>query len=184
MERQYLEGLYEYLHAVALEGRGQFVDAGRALERAWGRLMPFGSQLARSAMAVVAFRLDAHAFLADAATGSSLAPYAAYLLSPSEVREASTFSTQNGIWIDAYQESLLHAIRHAIEGDPIAALKALDEAPVELRDASGNARKTLIIRGRNAAAANDVAGVRAAYSALISDPVYGSEAMDVINGSA
>jgi hypothetical protein len=179
IERRYLDGFAEYLLAHDLDGKGQFTDAGRALERAWGRLLPFGTDLARSAMAVIAFRFHAMEYLTSQSTASALAPYAAYLSVPPAVGTGVPSSASRGlIWVDQYQEALFAATRAAIEGRPMDGRTALAGAPASLELAAGNQRKFLILTARLANEIRDSDAARAAYQRLLADPIYGAEAKD------
>lgn len=177
LERRYLSGFGEYLLALHLDQTGSQRDAARALERAWGRLIPFGTDLARSAISVIAFRMDALEFLVSGATRSALAPVAGYLMSPPRwLTVVAKPRARSGIWIDDYQEALVSATHHALNGGFEAALAALRSAPSALRSAAGNQRKALILEARLTRELGDLAAMRSAYSGLQHDPVYGEEA--------
>lgn len=177
LERRYLEGFCEYLMAADLDRAGNHVDAGHAIERAWGQLVIFGSDLARSTIAILAFRLDAFAFLTSPVAASSLAGIAGYFLSPPQPDLPVPGPRHDaGIWIDDFQEALIEAARHAIESQFAAAQAALDRAPRELSAAAGNERKSLILKARISVGLEDLRGAETAYSALRSDPMYSPEA--------
>lgn len=177
LERRYLEGFCEYLMAADLDRGGNHAEAGWALERAWGQLLIFGTELARSTISVLAFRFDLLGFLANPATGSSLAGVARYLMSPPQISHLETFvRTGHGIWIDDFQEALIASARDAAGQRFEAALRSLDDAPASLSAAAGNERKSTILRARISDAVGDLEAARIAYSALRSDPMYATEA--------
>lgn len=163
--------------ATDLDLSGEHTDAGRALERAWGQLLIFGTELARATVSILAFRLDALGFLASPTTGSSLAAIAQYLMSPPQIDSAPRPGRINeGIWIDDYQEALIASAADASQGRFDLALHSLNNAPAGLSTAAGNERKSAILRARISDAVGDRAAARVAYSALRSDPMYATEA--------
>jgi hypothetical protein len=173
---RYLDGFHEYMLSVALERERRWEEASHAAERAWGRLNIFNTHLARSALAVLAFRMDMFEYLAHPQTNSTLEPVAAYLLSPSREGAVRHGRGTRGVWIEPYQERLIAAVQRARASEFPSARDLLAGRDVAFDESPFNRRKLAILQARIAAGLGERQAARGAYRELVDDPLYGAEA--------
>lgn len=179
LEQRYLRGFAELL----LGSEQELFDtnwrgAKERWEQAFGLLRIFTSDLARSARALMAFRMNAFPAIIALGQASTFWHAAHYFLNPRGVIASApvTRPSHHGLWMDEYQEGLLRVVEAATLRDWNAASAALQE----LRDGPqvhpSNTLKRQLLSARVATALGDKERARAAYDDLRWDPVFGEEA--------
>jgi len=178
LRHRYAAGFYEYLLSISLEREGKWSDASAAMERAWGRLGIFNTDLAKSARSVLAFRMDALEFLAAPSTRSRLAFAAIYLMHRSGIPTEGRveLSARLGVWVDPFQETLLRAIESMTKGDCRRARTILEGREPRLDDAPSYRQKLPVIEARISACLGERATAVSRYRELLDHPLFGEEA--------
>jgi hypothetical protein len=179
LETRYLSGFAELLLGYNQElHERHWQSAGGCIARAFGYLRIFTSDLARSACALLAFRMNAYRYLLDDGPGSIFWQAANFFQIPSH--PASTNETQRpvsgGLWMDDYQEGLLRAVEAADRSDWEAADAEVRELPSAFDCGPGNDLKRLVLTARIAARLGQAERAENAYTELLNDPEFGEEA--------
>jgi hypothetical protein len=183
LQRRYLLGFAEYLLACNLEAiELVWPHAQRQYEAAFGMLRIFSSDLARSALAVLAFRMDAFTLLKQNGPQSLFWQPAVFFGDQDQhIRPDSARRRPGaGIWVDEFQEGLLRGVAAYYRGDLIAADAEARGLPRSLTQDPANRRKMLLLQARVAAALHDKERARRAYDELRDDPTFGREAQEAL----
>jgi hypothetical protein len=183
---RYLRGHAEYLMGVNFEGfEADWRSASRRWEAAYGLLRPFASRRARLCSSIIEFRMDAFDRLLALGPSSRFWLAANFFRSPPRMVVPQEFVPHEpgGVWIDQGQEDLIEAVRHFFEADLAKSSEALRRVPIGSDPEPGVWRKATVLRARLAEKVGDAAQAKAAFEALLGDPVFDAEARSAMNGA-
>lgn len=187
LEARYLSGFFEYIYGSYLE-QSDFHEAKPCLERAFGYLQRFRTDLAHSARSILALKMNLFTILKECGPHSKFylansffngGPLQQETMSVASL--AITDMERTRLWIDSFQETFLEALSSYYSNDfsgvfsKLAALKR-----DRLIGDRNNDDKVILLEARTLIAqGNKVAGARA-YTHLRYHPLFGKEAERII----
>lgn len=202
LEKQYLDGFFEYSLGFFLEKRERWPESGTHLEMAMQFLRPFATQLARTARRVLAIRMNCFVPLVHCAPSSVFYAARVFFVNgqialPPNLRDAATPPDGVGstdrpsdapatwderVYLDGFTELILVAIKAFYARDFVifdGTLETLERHP--LATDANNEDKLLLLKARGARVRRNRRIARRSYERLRYHPIFGSEAQEFCN---
>jgi len=201
LEKQYLDGFFEYSLGFCLEKKERWQESGTHLETAMQLLHQYATPLAQTARRVLAIRMNCFTPLKHCEQTSVFYPARTFFVTcdltlPETLRDAPTpddVGFHNGpydalatsderVYIDGFTELVLVAIKAFYARDFFTlagTLETLERHP--LATDTNNEDKLLLLKARGTRVRRDRRTARKIYERLLYHPIFGQEAQEFCN---